>query len=499
MTLEMLGICKSFGANDVLKQVDFSLSGGEICALLGENGAGKSTLMNILGGVLPGDRGEIRLDGAPVRFQTPADSLHAGIAFIHQELSLINDLAIYENMFIGRELKTRSGLLDARAMIQKTQEVFDRLELDLDPRTMVRDLDASYKQIVEISRAMMMEASLIIMDEPTTSLTDPEIDRVFDMMRTLKSHGVGIVFISHKLKEVLAVCDRYTVLRDGNMVASGPVAEVTTEDLARFMVGHDVRTENLRQERELGGEVLRGEALGDGVHFRDVSFSVRSGEVLGVTGLLGDGRSELFQAVFGVSPYTGRLFVEGNEVKVSNPTQAIRLGIGYVPRNRKENGIIKDMSIVENGSMVTLPRLAKWGLLDLARRDQEFDQQVQSLRIKMGKKSDLITSLSGGNQQKVVLAKWLSAHPKVLILDNPTQGVDVGAKEEIYDIILRLAGEGVAVVVLSSEAQEIIRVCDRALVMYHGAIQGEVSGADMNEQTIMHLATGGATANQMEE
>ena len=499
MTLEMLGICKSFGANDVLKQVDFSLSGGEICALLGENGAGKSTLMNILGGVLPGDRGEIRLDGAPVRFQTPADSLHAGIAFIHQELSLINDLAIYENMFIGRELKTRSGLLDARAMIQKTQEVFDRLELDLDPRTMVRDLDASYKQIVEISRAMMMEASLIIMDEPTTSLTDPEIDRVFDMMRTLKSHGVGIVFISHKLKEVLAVCDRYTVLRDGNMVASGPVAEVTTEDLARFMVGHDVRTENLRQERELGGEVLRGEALGDGVHFRDVSFSVRSGEVLGVTGLLGDGRSELFQAVFGVSPYTGRLFVEGNEVKVSNPTQAIRLGIGYVPRNRKENGIIKDMSIVENGSMVTLPRLAKWGFLDLARRDQEFDQQVQSLRIKMGKKSDLITSLSGGNQQKVVLAKWLSAHPKVLILDNPTQGVDVGAKEEIYDIILRLAGEGVAVVVLSSEAQEIIRVCDRALVMYHGAIQGEVSGADMNEQTIMHLATGGATANQMEE
>ena len=281
MTLEMLGICKSFGANDVLKQVDFSLSGGEICALLGENGAGKSTLMNILGGVLPGDRGEIRLDGAPVRFQTPADSLHAGIAFIHQELSLINDLAIYENMFIGRELKTRSGLLDARAMIQKTQEVFDRLELDLDPRTMVRDLDASYKQIVEISRAMMMEASLIIMDEPTTSLTDPEIDRVFDMMRTLKSHGVGIVFISHKLKEVLAVCDCYTVLRDGNMVASGPVAEVTTEDLARFMVGHDVRTENLRQERELGGEVLRGEALGDGVHFRDVSFSVRSGEVLG--------------------------------------------------------------------------------------------------------------------------------------------------------------------------------------------------------------------------
>ncbi|WP_418442412.1 sugar ABC transporter ATP-binding protein [Candidatus Allofournierella excrementavium] len=500
MTLEMRGICKSFGANDVLKQVDFSLKGGEICALLGENGAGKSTLMNILGGVLPADRGEILIDGTPVHFHTPADSLHAGVAFIHQELSLINDLAIYENMFIGRELKTKSGFLDAKTMIQKTQEVFDRLDLTLDPRAMVRDLDASYKQIVEISRAMMMQASLIIMDEPTTSLTDPEIERVFDMMRMLKKQNVAIIFISHKLKEVMEICDRYTVLRDGNMVASGPVSEVTTEDLARFMVGHDVRTENLRQSRELGKEILRGEHMEDGAHFHDISFSVRAGEVLGVTGLLGDGRSELFQAVFGAGPYQGNLWVEGKEVKVSSPSQAIKLGIGYVPRNRKENGIIKDLDIVENGSMVTLPKLTKGGFLDLARRDTEFEQQVQSLHIKMENKIDLITSLSGGNQQKVVLAKWLSAHPKVLILDNPTQGVDVGAKEEIYDIILRLACEGVAVVVLSSEAQEIIRVCDRALVMYHGAVQGEVSGADMNEQTIMHLATGGGvTANQTEE
>lgn len=500
MTLEMRGICKSFGANDVLKQVDFSLKGGEICALLGENGAGKSTLMNILGGVLPADRGEILIDGTPVHFHTPADSLYAGVAFIHQELSLINDLAIYENMFIGRELKTKSGFLDAKTMIQKTQEVFDRLDLTLDPRAMVRDLDASYKQIVEISRAMMMQASLIIMDEPTTSLTDPEIERVFDMMRMLKKQNVAIIFISHKLKEVMEICDRYTVLRDGNMVASGPVSEVTTEDLARFMVGHDVRTENLRQSRELGKEILRGEHMEDGAHFHDISFSVRAGEVLGVTGLLGDGRSELFQAVFGAGPYQGNLWVEGKEVKVSSPSQAIKLGIGYVPRNRKENGIIKDLDIVENGSMVTLPKLTKGGFLDLARRDTEFEQQVQSLHIKMENKIDLITSLSGGNQQKVVLAKWLSAHPKVLILDNPTQGVDVGAKEEIYDIILRLACEGVAVVVLSSEAQEIIRVCDRALVMYHGAVQGEVSGADMNEQTIMHLATGGGvTANQTEE
>ena len=496
MNLEMRGIYKSFGANDVLKNVDFTLGQGEICALLGENGAGKSTLMNILGGVLPADRGTISLDGKEVQFHSPAESLHAGVAFIHQELSLINDLAIYENMFIGRELKQKNGLLDAKKMISLTQEVFDRLDLKLDPKTMVRDLDASYKQIVEISRAMMMEASIIIMDEPTTSLTDPEIERVFEMMRMLKTHGVGIIFISHKLKEVMEICDRFTVLRDGNMVQSGPVSEVTTDDLARFMVGHDVRTEALQRDKTTAHEVLRGEHLSDGHAFRDVSFSVRSGEVLGITGLLGDGRSELFQAVFGAGPYEGEVFLEGKPVKVTSTPQAISLGIGYVPRNRKENGIIKDMDIVENGSMVTLPRLSRRGVIDRARRDQEFDAQAEDLHIKMGAKTDLITSLSGGNQQKVVLAKWLSAGPKVLIMDNPTQGVDVGAKEEIYDIILRLAKEGVAVVVLSSEAQEIIRACDRALVMYHGEIQGEVSGAEMNEQKIMHLATGGALADR---
>ena len=496
MNLEMRGIYKSFGANDVLKNVDFTLGQGEICALLGENGAGKSTLMNILGGVLPADSGTISLDGKAVQFHSPAESLHAGVAFIHQELSLINDLAIYENMFIGRELKQKNGLLDAKKMIAETQAVFDKLDLHLEPRTMVRDLDASYKQIVEISRAMMMEASIIIMDEPTTSLTDPEIERVFEMMRMLKKHGVGIIFISHKLKEVMEICDRFTVLRDGNMVQSGPVAEVTTDDLARYMVGHDVRTEALQRDGTATHEVLRGEGLSDGRFFRDVSFSVRAGEVLGVTGLLGDGRSELFQAVFGAGSYTGQVFVEGKPVKVTSTPQAISLGIGYVPRNRKENGIIKDMDIVENGSMVTLPRLSRRGIIDRVRRDKEFDAQREDLHIKMGARTDLITSLSGGNQQKVVLAKWLSAGPKVLIMDNPTQGVDVGAKEEIYDIILRLAKEGVAVVVLSSEAQEIIRVCDRALVMYHGEIQGEVSGAEMNEQKIMHLATGGALSGR---
>ena len=492
MNLSMRGIYKSFGANDVLKSVDFHLSEGEICALLGENGAGKSTLMNILGGVLPPDRGTIELDGRPVQFQDPSQSLGAGIAFIHQELNLINDLPVYENMFIGREIKKKSGLLDHKAMIARTRELFESMALDIDPLAMVSSLDASYKQIVEISRALMMKASIIIMDEPTTSLTDPEIKRVFQMLRTLRQQKVGVVFISHKLREVMQICDRYTVLRDGVMVSEGLVRDTSVENLARDMVGHEVHTQARARKAQLGQEVLRLENLTLEPYYRGVSLSIRAGEVLGVTGLLGDGRSELFRTVFGdMGRYDGRIWVEGKPVTIHSTPQALTLGIGYLPRNRKENGIIKDMDILENGSIVIWRQLARCGLIDRRAELAAFDKQRQGLRIKMENPGDPIGSLSGGNQQKVVLAKWLSANPKLLILDNPTQGVDVGAKEEIYDIILRLADAGVAVAVLSNEAQEIIRVCDRALVMYHGDVRAQVSGDTMNEQEMMRLATGG--------
>ena len=469
----------------------FSIVPGEICALLGENGAGKSTLMNILGGVLPPDQGEIYLDGNLVDFRTPADSLNAGIAFIHQELNLINDLSIYENMFIGRELKQKNGFLDTERMCQETKQLFERMSLDLDPKTMVRDLDASYKQIVEISRALMMNASILIMDEPTSSLTETEIARVFDMMRTLKDHGVGIVFISHKLNEVMQICTSFAILRDGVKVAEGLVSDVTTSDLARLMVGHEIRTMALQREKKDSHEVLRVDKLSDDKNFHDISFSVNAGEVLGITGLLGDGRSELFQSIIGAArDYSGQVYFEQKPIKVQNTTQAVDIGLGYVPRNRKENGIIKDMTIIENSSIVSWPRISKFGFINQFLQNQKFTEQVRKLQIRLERGTDLITSLSGGNQQKVVLAKWLNTEPKVLILDNPTQGVDVGAKEEIYDIILNLADEGVGIIVLSSEAQEVIRVCDRALVMYHGAIQGEVVGETMNEHDIMRLATG---------
>ena len=492
MKVAMTGIVKSFGANDVLKNVDFSIGSGEICALLGENGAGKSTLMNILGGVIQPDAGEIALDDQRVTFHTPAQSLHAGIAFIHQELNLINDLKVYENMFIGREIMKRGGFIDHKEELRQTKALFERLDIGIDPLAKVSALDASYKQIVEIARALLMKASIIIMDEPTTSLTDPEIDRVFEILRTLRKQDVGIVFISHKLREVMALCDRYVVLRDGALVAGGLVKDTSIAEISRDMVGHDVRTETLKSTAVIGDEALRLENLTREPYYRGVSLTVRKGEVLGVTGLLGDGRSEVFRTVFGdIGRYEGRIYIEGKPVQIRSTPQARALGIAYMPRNRKENAIIKDMNILDNGTIVTLDRITRWGLIDRKEQRESFDKQKGDLSIKMGRPTDGIGSLSGGNQQKVVLAKWLLSRPKVLILDNPTQGVDVGAKEEIYDIILRLADQGVAVVVLSNEAQEIIRVCGRALVMYHGDVRAEVSGGEMNEANIMRLATGG--------
>lgn len=492
MIIKMINIRKSFGSNDVLKDISFTLKSGEICALLGENGAGKSTLMNILGGVHQADSGAITINEKQVVFNTPAESQKSGIAFIHQELNLINDLPIYENMFLGRELKTKAGTLDLEKMYEETEAIFKKMNVDLDPNKMVRDLDASYKQIVEICKAMMTNAQFIIMDEPTTSLTEQEIERVFEMMKSLKNRDVGIIFISHKLNEVMRVCDKYLVLRDGNLVSEGLVSEVTTKDLARFMVGYDVRTESLLRKKKVGNEILRVERLTNEPNYRDISFSVKAGEILGVTGLLGDGRSELFQSIFGADKVSsGTIFLNGKETKINSTTKAIYEGIAYLPRNRKENAIIKDMTIIENASIVTWPRFSKRGIINAKKQEDIFEGQKKALRIKMGELTDSINSLSGGNQQKVVLAKWLAAEPKLLILDNPTQGVDVGAKEDIYDIIMNLAEENIAVVVLSSEANEVIRICDRAIVMYHGVIQGEVEGESMNEHNIMHLATGG--------
>ena len=491
--IEMKNINKSFGKNLVLDDVDLTVNKGEILALIGENGAGKSTLMNILGGVLPANSGSIQIDGKKVSFKKPLDSLDAGIAFIHQELNLVNDLPIFENMFLGNEIMKNKYVPDMEAMKEKTLEIFERLEVDLDPNLLVKDLDASYKQIIEISKAMMSDAEYIIMDEPTTSLTGTEIERIFKMMSRLKETGVGIIFISHKLEEIMAVCDNYAVLRNGKMVANGAVVDTDERKLARHMVGHDVRYNILDREKNYGEEVLRVENLSNESDFRNINFSVKEGEVLGITGLLGDGRSELFLTLFGDMPhYTGDIYIRGEKVHIDSIQTSLKHKIGYLPRNRKENAIVKDLNILQNGTLVSLDKyLSNKIFVDQKKELKSFDIEKEKLNIKMEKHSNSIESLSGGNQQKVVLLKWLLNNPEVLILDNPTQGVDVGSKEEIYDIIHALAAEGVAIIVLSNEVNEIVRICDRSLVMYHGKIMGECINSTMNENDIMYLATGG--------
>ena len=494
MRIEFDQIHKSFGPTEVLHGVSLSLEGGQILALLGENGAGKSTLMNILGGLLRPDAGEVRVDGQPVQFRTPNDSIGHGIAFIHQELSPVNDLQVYENVFLGRELR-RGLFLDRAAMRSQAAQLLQSLDIPIDVDSHMRDLDASSKQIVEICRALQCQARVIIMDEPTTSLAEHEIALLFTLVRNLAAQGVGIIFISHKLNEVKELCSRYAVLRNGAVVAEGEMADVTTEELSEWIVGHELAHWQPARAGQLGSEVLRVDGISRGREFRDVSFSVRAGEILGITGLLGDGRSEVFRSLFGDTPdYEGRVFLEGQPFHARNTWSAVRAGLAYVPSNRKENAIVPDLSVLFNGTLATLRAYCRCGWLCRPRQEQDFQGPARDFRVKYGRLDDLITTLSGGNQQKVILARWLTTHPRLLVLDNPTQGVDIGAKQEIYDIVRRVAAEGMAVIVLSGEGQEIVRLCSRALVMYHGTIVGELQDDELNEHEIMRYATGSKTA-----
>jgi ribose transport system ATP-binding protein len=488
----MKSIQKAYGPVKVLRGVDFSLQKAEIHALLGENGAGKSTLMNIVGGVVPPQAGSILIDGAEASIPSPLAAQGHGIAFIHQELTLVNDLTVAENLFLGNEPKRR-GLLDRGRMRREARAILERMGIDLDPDARVSELDASYKQIVEIARALLRNARILIMDEPTTSLTEIEIRCVFEIIRAIRDQGVSVVFISHKLKEVIEICDSYTVLRDGRRIISGPVdASVDEKVLARHMVGKDLSTSDIYSERAIGEPLLQVQGYTKPGQFRNIDFTLKRGEILGFTGLLGDGRSELFLSLFGFDPTAeGTVLLEGKPVRIRSTRHAKRLGIGYVPRNRKENGIVRDLSIAQNATLAVMGKVRELFLVRRRKEKAIIDHYTRELSIKMGGSDDAIGSLSGGNQQKVVLSRWLAASPKVLILDNPTQGVDIGAKLEIYEIIMRLAGLGMSVVVLSSEAQEVLMLCDRIYVMYHGEIRREFSRAEADAEKIMIVATSG--------
>ena len=496
--VEMKNIKKSFGSNYVLKGVDFSVEKGSIHALLGENGAGKSTLMNILGNVVHRDAGEIFVDGIEVGLTGGEKLIREKVAFIHQELSLVNDLNIFENLFLGKELK-KGVLLDKKEMCQQTRTVLDRMGVDIDPYTLVSELNPSYKQISEIARALLTDTKVIIMDEPTSSLTDVETELIFDVMRALRDQGISLIFISHKLNEVLSICDSYTILRNGEVVAVGKVEEGTTEkSLSTHMVGEEVRTEGIYQPRELGDVILEVENLSREREFKSVNLNLRKGEILGVTGLLGDGRTELFASVCGANyPYAGRILVNGKEVKMKTTHTAMKNQIAYVPKDRKENGIVPDLNIKENLVLSIMSKISALGLL-LRNKEVEGVTQnyVEKLDIKVEDVRNMITSLSGGNQQKVVISKALCTDPQVLILDNPTQGVDIGAKMEIYRQIVALAGQGYSFVVLSNEVPELQRTCDRAYVMFQGEIRQEFSRDEMTEENIMLIATGGQMEDQ---
>jgi len=491
--VEMKGIYKSFGANNVLKGVDFTLEKGSIHALLGENGAGKSTLMNILGSILTQDSGEIHIDGKLTELPQDAKFREEKISFIHQELSLVNDLNIYENLFLGSELK-KGVFLDRKGMEDKARATLERMGVHISPLMLVGDLAPSYKQIVEIARAMMKESEVIIMDEPTTSLTDVETRKIFEVMSTLKKQGISLIFISHKLNEVIKICDSYTIMRDGHIVAVGKVTEATTEkELSTHMVGKEVSTDGIYEPREIGDIVLEIKDLSKTREYKDINLNVRKGEIVGVTGLIGDGRTEVFASVIGANyPYDGRILINGKEV-VMRSTQLARMNkIAYVPKNRKENGIVKDLSIKENIVLPIMSKISSIGLINRDNQEEIVSSYVDKLNIKVSNTVDLITSLSGGNQQKVVLSKALSTDPMIVILDNPTQGVDVGAKMEIYRQIVKLAKQGLAFVVLSSEIPELQRVSDRAYVMFSGEIKHEFAREDITEENIMLVATGGA-------
>ena len=475
----------------MLHDVSFSVGGGQILALLGENGAGKSTLMNMLGGLFAPTAGCILLDDCPVELDSPEDSIRHGIAFIHQELNPVNDLRVYENIFLGRELRGRCGVLKRKAMASRAKEILGTLGIDIDEQAFMRELGASQKQIVEIARALLCEAQVIIMDEPTTSLAEHEIAMIFDVVRALCARGVGIIFISHKLNEVTALCTDVVVLRNGVVVAEGPMAGTDAEALSEAIVGHELACMRRTVPGTPGDVVLECRNLSlEGV-FSNVNFSVRAGEILGITGLLGDGRSEVFRCLFGDIPgATGSVYLCGKPYCGQSTTDAVAHGLAYVPSNRKENAIVPDLSVLANGTLATLRAYCRFGLVHRSRQQSAFLETAGDFHVKYGHEDDLITTLSGGNQQKVILTRWLNARPRVLVLDNPTQGVDIGAKQEIYEIIRKIAADGVAVVVLSGEGQEILRLCERALVMVHGCIAGELAGDALTETAIMALATG---------
>jgi rhamnose transport system ATP-binding protein len=489
--LEVHDVTKSFGAVAAVQGVSFPLFAGEAHALVGENGAGKSTIVKMLAGVYRADTGTLRVNGADVDFAGPADAKAAGIAVIYQEPTLFPDLSVAENIAMGNQPLTRLHQIDRKAMNANAAKLFTRLGVHIDPARPARGLSIADQQLVEIAKALSSQARILIMDEPTAALSGVEVERLFTVVRSLRDEGAAIMFISHRFEEITALCQRITIMRDGKHVCTELVADLTVDDMIRRMVGRDLSALFPKQDVEPGEVVLDVSGLSREGVFRDITFSVRAGEIVALAGLVGAGRSEVMQAVFGVDPYdSGAVTVRGKRLKPGSPRAAMAAGMALVPEDRRQQGLVMELSIERN---VTLPRsrkLARLGLLlGSVERDEAF-KWTKRLQTKFGHLSDAVGTLSGGNQQKVVLAKWLATDPKLLIVDEPTRGIDVGTKAEVHRLMSSLAADGLAIVMVSSELPEVLGMADRIVVLREGRVAAQLTRAEATEETVMYAAMG---------
>jgi ABC-type sugar transport system ATPase subunit len=475
LPIELRGISKSFAGIRVVNDVSFDMRPGEVHALMGENGAGKSTLIKIMAGLYQADEGQILVNGAVVRFASPKDAHAAGIATVHQELLLFPELTVAENIFLGQTPKTSLGTIDWTTMRRRARQLLDELDSgDLDIDQKVAHLSVGNRQRIEIARALAQDARVLIMDEPTAALAEHDVQRLMSIVRNLRKRGVAIVYVSHRMPEIFALADRVTVLRDGNLVGTRPVSEVDEPTLVSMMVGRSIDRLYPAKQGKDGAVILELSGVAHRSVVRDISFTLRRGEILGLAGLVGSGRTETALTIFGITPATqGQILIDGQPVSIASPEQARDLGIAYVPEDRAQQGLIRTQTIEDNIALANLKRLTRGIFVDVAKVASEARDAIARFGIRARGPDQLVRQLSGGNQQKVVLGKWLATNPRILIMDEPTRGIDVGAKAEIHQLMRRLAGEGMAILMISSELPEVLGMSDRVLVMNGGRIVGE--------------------------
>ena len=486
--LEMRGIRKSFYGNEVLHSVDLTLEAGTVLALMGENGAGKSTMMNILVGIHKRDGGTIRIDGQEVNIESPHDAQKLGIAMIHHELSSVVEMSVAENIYLGRE-PVKNGFIDYRKMYKDTEELLKNLNINLNPKTKMGKLRVADQQLVEIAKAVSQNARILIMDEPTSSITDREVENLYGIIRDLKMRKTGIIYISHKMEEVYTITDQITVLRDGASIATWNTKEATNDMVVKAMVGRELTEQYPKRKVEIGDTILELKNFTQEGVFENISFKLRRGEILGLVGLVGAGRTETMQALFGITkPDSGEVYLKGQKVEFKKPVDAIKNGLAYVTEDRKGEGLVLPMSIAHN---ITLPSMKELSRKIFIKQKEEKDRvgkEITDLKVKTTSPNLAVKNLSGGNQQKVVLAKWMLKNPDVIIFDEPTRGIDVGAKAEIYKLMNEFVAEGKAIIMISSELPEAMGMSDRILVLSNHKMSGELSKNEFNQKSLMKLA-----------